>query len=214
MIAAPFIRFNPIFPLHRAGSLSASPFLFIMAVSIDIPTSEPSQITAGDTWTWKKSLSDFLASDSWVLTYALVKDGKIIELTASADGDDHLIEEVPTDTAKHDPGIYHYQAYVTKSSERYQVGTGTIEVLPDFAESAGYDNRSHAKKTLDAIEAVIEGKATRDQLAHSIGGRSLSRYSWTELIEARDRYRAEYYAEERKAGRKSSKVKVKFTSWA
>ena len=185
-----------------------------MAVSIDVPTTEPSEVTAGDTWTWKKSLSDFLASDSWVLTYALVKDGKQIKLTASADGDDHLIEEVPTDTAKHDPGIYHYQAYVTKSTERYLVGTGTIEVLPDFAQSVGYDNRSHAKKALDAIEAVLENKATQDQLSYSIGGRSLSRFSWAELIEARDRYRAEYFGEERKAGRKSSKVKTRFTAWA
>lgn len=185
-----------------------------MAVSIDIPTSEPSEVTAGDTSTWKKSLSDFLASDSWVLTYALVKDGKLIEITASADGDDHLVEVLPTVTAKYNPGIYHYQAYVTKSTERYQVGTGTIEVLPDFAQSAGYDNRSHAKVTLDALEAVIEGKASRDQLSYSIGGRSLSRFSWEELIAARSHYRSEYLAEERRAGRKSSKIKTRFVAWA
>ena len=133
------IRFHLFSLCFGRGRYRPRLFYLLMAVSIDIPTSEPSEITAGDTWTWKKSLSDFLASDSWVLTYALVKDGKQIKLTASADGDDHLIEELPTDTAKHDPGIYHYQAYVTKGAERYLVGTGTIEVLPDFAQSVGYD---------------------------------------------------------------------------
>ena len=185
-----------------------------MAVSIDILTEEPTEITAGDTVTWKISLSDFLASDSWVLTYALVKTNKLIEITASADGDDHLVEELPTTTADWDPGIYHYQAYVTKGTERYQVGEGTIEVLEDFAASTGYDNRSHAKKVLDAIEALLEGKADQDQLSYSIGGRSLSRFSWDELISARNTYRSMYVAEERKAGRLSSKVKAKFVSWA
>ncbi len=184
-----------------------------MAVSIDIPTTEPSEITAGDTATWKKSLSDFLASDSWVLTYALVKTNKLIEIIAAADGDDYLVEELPTVTTDWDPGIYHYQAYVTKATERYQVGEGTIEVLEDFATTTGFDGRSHAKKTLDAIEAVLEDKATQDQLSYSIGGRSLSRFSWEELTGARNYYRAEYLKEERKAGRASSKIKTEFVSW-
>lgn len=185
-----------------------------MAVSITVPTIEPEKVTAGDVWTWKKSLTDYLPSENWTLTYALVKDGTLIEITASDDSDIHLVEIAAATTAGYSAGIYHYQAYVTNSStsERYQIGTGTIEVLPNFAtQSLGYDNRTHVKKTLDALEAVILGKASKDQLSYSIAGRSLSRMSPQELIDWRNQYRAEYYAEERKAGRKQrSIIRVKF----
>ena len=184
-----------------------------MTVSIDIPTSEPSEVTAGDTITWKISLSEFLASDSWVLTYALVKDGKVIFITASADGDDHLVEVLPTVTAKYDPGNYYFQAYVTKTTERYNVRSGMIEVLPDFAESTGYDNRSHAKKMYDILSDVLEGKI--DRQSYSIGGRSLAQFSYEELIAAQSHYKSLWIGEERKAGRGSSKIEVKFVNpWA
>ena len=60
---------------------------------------------------------------------------------------------------------------------------------------SGYDNRSHVKKVLDALEATLENKASQDQLSYSIAGRSLSRLSPTELIQWRDRYREEYNRE-------------------
>ena len=54
---------------------------------------------------------------------------------------------------------------------------------------------SHAKIVLDAIEAVIENRATMDQSSMSIAGRSLSRLSIDELLTFRARYRAEYLKE-------------------
>lgn len=185
-----------------------------MAVSITVPETEPNQVIAGDTWTWKKQLSDYLPSDGWVLTYALVKTGVIITITAADDNDDHLIEEAATTTASNDPGIYHWQSYITKSatSERYKYETGTIEVLADFAaQSTGYDNRSFAKKMVDAIEAILPTAKSLKVISISVDGRSYNYADVQSLNETYDFWLAKYRSEERKAGRgKGRAVNVRF----
>lgn len=181
-----------------------------------VPTSEPYEITAGDFWTWQISESDYPAT-SYTLTYALVSSDALISLTAAASGTDHLIEVAAATTAAYTAGTYHWQAYMTDGDgKRYKIREGTLDVLTDFAtQSTGYDNRTHAQKTLDALEAVILGKAASDQLSYSIAGRSLSRMSPDELITWRDHYRAEVAkekrAERRKRGSATGKqIKVQF----
>lgn len=180
-------------------------------MSQTIPSTEPQEITAGDTIKWTKSLSDYPASDSWVLSYALVQDGTQIQITSSASGDDHAVVVAASTSANYTAGTYSWQSYVTKGLERYSVDAGIIEILPNFDDqSSGYDDRSHAKKTLDALESVIEGKASKDQMAYTIGGRSLSKMTPQDLIFWRDHYRAECAKEYKKANKKTNQVKVKF----
>jgi hypothetical protein len=50
---------------------------------------------------------------------------------------------------------------------------------------------------LDAIEAIIEKRSTKDQDSYSIQGRSLGRTPIADLILLRDRYRAEWVREQR-----------------
>jgi hypothetical protein len=45
---------------------------------------------------------------------------------------------------------------------------------------------------LDAIEATIEGRASKDQESYSIQGRSLARTPIADLILLRGKYKAEY----------------------
>lgn len=163
----------------------------------DIPTNEPMSVTAGDTVTWKRSLSDYLASAGWVLSYTLVNSAGKITITSTADGDDHLVSVLAATTAAWTAGEYSWQAYVTKGAERYQVDYGALEILPDFAQQTTHDGRSHVKTVLDSIEAVIEGRATKDQESYSINGRSLARTSVEQLLVFRDRYKAEYAREVR-----------------
>lgn len=163
----------------------------------DIPTTEPEKITAGDTVSWKKSLPDHPAPD-WVLSYALVNAAGQITLTASADGTDHLLTIASEISSGYLAGRYRWQAYATKGDERRTVGEGTIEVLPDFASQAGgYDDRSHAEQVLEALEAMIVGRAAKNQLSQTIRGRSIQYLSPSELIVWRDRYRAEVVRERR-----------------
>ena len=178
----------------------------------------PEEIVAGDSVSWTIANGDYPASDGWVLTYALVNSSAQITITGSASDDDHLIELAASTTSDYTVGTYRYQAYVTSAalSERYGIDEGTVIIRPNFAtQGSGYDDRSHAKKTLDALEAVILGKASKDQLSYSIAGRSIARLSPTELIEWRNIYRAEYNAEQmaelRKRGKATgNQVKVRF----
>lgn len=170
-------------------------------MSVDIPTSEPTRVTAGDTVRWLKDLSDYLPADGWVLTYALVVSGVRIAVTATDYGDGrHYINLAATTTAAWGVGTYDWQAYVTKAatSERYAIGSGRLEVLPNFAtQPSGYDARSHARKMLDAIEAMLEGRASRgdiDLVTSAIGDRQLARKP-EHLLALRDRYRAEVASE-------------------
>ena len=100
---------------------------------------------------------------------------------------------------KYAAGIYTYQAYVVKPvspTEKYTIETGQIEILPNIsAADSQVDFRSHAKKVLDALESLIEGKATSDAASYSIAGRSISKMTPEELIKWRSFYLSEYQTE-------------------
>jgi len=86
-----------------------------------------------------------------------------------------------------DPGNY---------TDRHLIAAGLVQILPDIAAAESTtDHRSHAKKVLDALESVMEGKATKDVGSYSIGGKSISKMSPSELIEWRSFYLGEYRKE-------------------
>ena len=63
---------------------------------------------------------------------------------------------------------------------------------PDIAQlAAGHDARSHVQRVLDAIEAVLEKRATLDQEQYRINNRELRRTPIADLLKLRDRYRME-----------------------
>ncbi len=166
------------------------------------PTAEPAVLVAGDRFTWKR---DDLASDyspsAFALTYEFHEDSggggsHKFTITATEADDTYYIEVGSSTTASYSVGDYIWEAYITRSSdsERIMVDSGRTEITENLANTNA-DIRSHAKKVLDAIEAVIEGRATIDQSSFSIAGRSLSRMSVDELMTFRDRYKAEYLKE-------------------
>jgi len=178
-------------------------------------------LMAGETLKFRCSFSDYNpATDT--LVFDLVTDGqKVDPITATDYGNgEYQVLAAYTDTDAWAPGTWYYQAHITigdggeDDGVRRVVSNGSFEVKPKFsAMPDGHDNRSHVKKTLDALEATIEGKASQDQLSYSIAGRSMSRMSPAELLEWRDRYRTEYEREvsrERIAAGKGSGNKIKF----
>lgn len=167
----------------------------------EIATIEPSEITAGDTIQWKKTLSDYPASAGWALKYRFINSAAKYDITAAADGDDHLVTIAAATSAGYTAGTYTWTRRVEKGTERYTLGSGTVEILPDLAaKTTAFDNRSHAKTMLDAIEATLEGKATGSQLdilKKTIGDKNIDRNP--ELLKSwRNYYRAEYKDELRK----------------
>lgn len=166
----------------------------------DIPTIEPLEIIAGDTLTWKKSLPDYPATSGYTLKYRLINAAGKIDITATASGDDHLINVSAATTAAYTPGTYTWTSFIEKgadaSLERYTIMTGTIIVKPSLAtQTAGYDTRSHVKKVLDALDSLIEGKASRDAMQISIAGQTITKMSPEELIKWRSHYARLYQQE-------------------
>jgi len=166
-------------------------------VSYTVPTSIPERLVAGDTWTWKDSFSDF-PNSSWTLTTEVVGSSTDLgTFTASASGSQFLTTVAPATTASWAAGDYSYQQIITNDTtgERHVVAEGWLTVVADLATATSHDGRSHTKIVLDALEATIQGKASKDQLSYSIAGRSLMRMSANELITWEERYRARWAQE-------------------
>ncbi len=166
------------------------------------PQKEPSTLVLGDYWAWKRDdLADTYPIGSYALTYEFHEDsggGGIhkFTLTATEANDTYYIEAASSSTTGYAIGDYIWEAYITKASDsnRVMVDSGRTTITQNLANTNA-DLRSHAKKVLDAIEAVIENRASMDQSSMSIAGRSLSRMSVDELLTFRDRYKAEYLKE-------------------
>ena len=167
--------------------------------SANFPTQVPSELQLGDFWAWKR---DDLASDYPVADYSLSYEFNLIDgstaanftLTATESGNEYIIST--SSTTSYTLRNYNWISYITRSSDsaRVKLEEGYVEIQDNYATTSN-SVRSHAKKILDAVEAVLENRASMDQQSMSIAGRSLSRMSITDLMTFRDRYKAEYLKE-------------------
>ena len=148
-------------------------------------TAIPDELNAGDQWEWTVTEGDYPASSSWVMTYVLINSSNKYTITSSADGDNHVVD---FDASSVVAGEYYYQQYFELSGERKTLDSGYVNVLPDFAAETTYDNRSHVKIVLDAIESNLQGTASKKQQSMSVDGWSLSRYGLEELSNLREKY--------------------------
>ena len=129
-----------------------------------IPSTEPTELRAGDTWQWRRDdVNDYPAPD-WVLTYFFRNATHYFDVVAVADGAAHAVSVAKATTAPRVAGEYDWIAVVTSATERHEIGRGRLTVLPDFSAEAALDTRSHARFMLAAVEAVQKGRATTDQL--------------------------------------------------
>lgn len=176
-----------------------------MHTAADIPTTEPTAFTAGDTVKWRRALDHYLPTDGWVLTYALRGAGKI-DLTATADGSDHLVTITAATSAGYTAGKYTWQGYATKSatSERYPIGSGQIEIKPNLAavSASTYEWRTEAKVIYDQLVAAYKSySASRGGVQqYTIAGRSMTFRSPADFIREIEYWRAQVQAEEQAAG--------------
>ena len=176
---------------------------------------EPEKLTAGVTWKWKKTLSDYPASE-WALTYYLRKDGATAtSFSATADGDTHLVTIAAATTAAYASGIYDFVGWVIKGTEKYEVFNSMIEVLPNPTNTSAYDPRSHARRVMELLEAAMEGRVPNGMESYSIGGRSINKIPLSQLRELWEKYKQDVVMEEQAErlvnGRRSGKnIGVRF----
>lgn len=155
-------------------------------MAADIPDREPTEITAGDTVKWNKSLTDYKASDSWVLAYVVIGQNGRYVITTTTSGDNHAITMLAATTAVWVAGDYSVRGYVTKGAEQYTVYEGKLKVKPNLITATGlYDDRSDAQIAYDNAMAIW--KAVTKHGSYSIGGRSYTSRNMAEIIALVDR---------------------------
>jgi hypothetical protein len=158
---------------------------------MDIPTTEPTQITAGDSLSWVRSLTGYPAGLGWVLHYVLLSQGKTpISFASTPAGDDHQVDLAAATTATWGAASYRWTAFVTNGTQRVTLASGAIQVLPDPTQAtAATDPRSENQIILDAITAVLAGELTNPLAKYRINGREAERYSRMELLKLQTIYK-------------------------
>lgn len=164
-------------------------------------------LISGDSLSLLDTLSDYLATDGWTLKYRFTprSAGTAIVLSASAEGDSFRTTATSTTAASWAAGDYSFAKWVERGDERATLETGNFSILPDPAEiAAGTDTRSHLEKTIAAIEAMLEGKATKDVQQYTIGDRQLQHIPLNELLVWRDKYKTQLAGEKKSSSGKKA----------
>jgi hypothetical protein len=164
----------------------------------------PSTIRAGDTLSFSVCAPSFLPSAGWVLHCGLKNVGNAYTFaSSSSSGDSHVINTSPSATAAWLPGRYMLAWWVergtSESLERHTLGVKAVEVLPDASSADPSDGRSWARRALDAIEAVIEQRASRADMEYRINGRMVRHFTPEELMKQRSLLKSEVQAEDASA---------------
>jgi len=175
----------------------------LMAVAV--ASRPPSKLFRGDRIHYRHSTPDYTVADSWRFAVTFVTHDDTDEsgdLQTTLDLDNVVSEyatgvwEIDLDssgattpsTKAWQVGLYHWREYVEKSGgvDRVPIRQGTMELLKSYDEtalaSAGGDFRTWARVALVNVEAVLQSKASKDQLSYSIAGRSLQHYTPDELM--------------------------------
>lgn len=170
---------------------------------------EPTSVTAGDTVRWRKTIGSFAIddlttispiADGYALTYAFRGSAGTFNISASVDGADYLVNELAAITAAWASGFYSWEAYLTKTTNRYLSDSGKLTVLPNLATAGATDGRTHARVMLDAIKAVLENRATSEISNYSYAGKSITKMSHRELVDAFNFWRLQIRHEEQAEG--------------
>lgn len=163
-------------------------------------TTEPSRVTAGDTVTWTKSLSDYPASSGWVLSYTLINSAAKITITATASGADHQVLASAATSAAWTAGLYTWVSAVAKASERFTIAQGSITIAPNLAASSTFDTRSSARKALEAVNLLLESYGTKAYMqGYEINGRKQQFNSPGDFLAFRSKLMAEVAREDNAA---------------
>ena len=184
------------------------------------PEGEPLEIVVGDFLQWKRSdlVEDYPPADYSAELVARITGGGTneIKVTATEDPKYYLFTVDSATSASFVAGYYHWQLEITQTSSgnRIVVDQGDFTAQVDLDSDAA-DPRVHAEVMISKIETILEGKADSDVSNYSIAGRSLTKMTFDELLEARDRYKREFLQHQNKELIKRGKsgsttIKVKF----
>ena len=180
-----------------------------------VATNEPAELRAGLTWQWERNdLADYPAS-AWTLKYWFKRQGGTdkFSVTASANGSAFSVNVAASTTAAYVADDYTWVAVVTAGSESFEVDRGTLKLLPRYDQDVALDDRTHAKKMLETIEAALEAITKWDVKSYAVGSRQMTKRDVPELLQLRDKYKGEVFreqlAENARNGKEGGKLVVR-----
>ena len=178
--------------------------------STNYPTTEPEILVIGDRWLWKRTdIGSDYAPSSYALSYnarLLGTGSTTFSITASESGTDYIVEVASATTASRVVGVYAWNMFITRSSdsERIALDSGKFELKDNLATSSA-DQRTHAAKMVDYLEATQESLAQKLTSSYSITDRSNTLRSMDEVSAQLNYYKAVYNRESMKDRAKSGR---------
>lgn len=150
----------------------------------------PAKFDAGTTFDRLAALKPYPAPD-WVLSL-LLRGPATINIPSTAEETKHRFRVEAETTSGWLPGVYRWALRAMRGTDVIGVSSGAITLYADIASLAdGGDVRSYARRVLDAIEAVLEKRASIDQKSYVINNRQLERTPIPDLMALRDRFLSE-----------------------
>lgn len=160
-------------------------------------TQVPAELIAGDTWEWTRDLSEYPAS-AWSSVWYFEKADHNFSVSGVADGDTHTATVTAATSAGYPPGEYRWWLSVTASGVRKTIESGKMDVMRDPAAVGNADHRSTARIVLDIVDTYLRDPTNIAAASYALGGRSLSRWSRTDLIAERKEWEAKVKEEDAK----------------
>ena len=166
------------------------------------------KLIAGDSLSVPAGTEKYPAADGWVRRAVASKD---VTQFFAISGDDKFVI-TPSESEAMAVGIHAVAIMVTSDTERHTLSQFTLEILPDPAKAitSPIDNRTPARRILEAIEAALEKRATSAQEEIQINTRRIKNTSVADLLLLRSKYQAIVDNEERGNGGFGQKI---YTRW-
>jgi len=188
--------------------------------STNAPEGEPTEIVVGDFIQWKRTdiAKDYDPSLYTATLIARLTTGGAseIQITATNQTSYYLFASSSAASSAYVAGKYYWQLEIVRNldSERIVIDRGNIDVIADLDVNQT-DIRSHSQVMVDKIESLLSGKADSDVASYSIAGRSLTKMSFKDLVDARNFYKSQVAIETAKLNAKkgikgSSTIQARF----
>lgn len=138
-------------------------------------TSLPESFAAGTTVSYRKSFSDYPASE-WTFTLYLA-GASILTIEAVADGDDFVVTISASETEQgFEAGLYKWAERVSNDSDEvYEVASGRVIIKPNLAQSKEGGDQEWVEVAIVALKSHIQGRLPKGMESYQIAGRAVSK---------------------------------------
>lgn len=169
---------------------------------MDLSTTEPTTLRAGDSIAWSRALPEYSAADGWSLKYRLLwPSGPSVDIVSTAAGAIHTVNLTPAETAVYAPGPATMVAYVERTApaaERITLQTQAVSILPDLTTGGPYDGRSQNQIALADARAALASYMKKGQMhvaEYDIAGRTMKFRDVDQITNLIQHYEREVFKE-------------------